>query len=109
MNFDEYQQASRITAINPNAETDLIYPTLGLASEAGEVADKIKKMIRDDDGQLTDARRAALSDELGDVLWYLAALASVMSLSFETIATENLAKLKSRAQRNQLHGTGDTR
>ena len=109
MNFDEYQQNSRKTALDLGPGLALIYPTLGLASEAGEVADKVKKMLRDEAGVLSDERRAKIGDELGDVLWYVAAVAHALNLSLEAIAQANLAKLKSRQKRDQIHGTGDER
>lgn len=109
MELSEYQAMSRATAVYPNAGDDLLYPTLGLCGEAGEVAEKIKKMIRDDDGVLTDERRAALSKELGDVLWYLAQIATEADLQLDTIAEANIEKLSSRQRRNVLQGSGDDR
>jgi len=109
MEFSEYQAMSRATAVYPNAGGDLLYPTLGLCGEAGEVAEKIKKMIRDDDGVLTDERRAALSKELGDVLWYLAQIATEADLELDAIAEANIEKLSSRQKRNVLQGSGDDR
>ena len=73
LTFDEYQQAARTTAQYPDMGKNFYYPTLGLAGEAGEVAEKIKKLMRDDKGALTPERREALKKELGDVLWYVAA------------------------------------
>jgi NTP pyrophosphatase (non-canonical NTP hydrolase) len=109
MLLSDYQSRSRATAVYPHAGDNLLYPTLGLCGEAGEVAEKIKKMIRDDDGILSDARREALSKELGDVLWYLAQLASEAQLDLDTIAEDNIAKLLSRRDRNVLQGSGDDR
>ena len=109
MDLGDYQQESRATAIYPGAGDNLLYPTLGLCGEAGEVAEKVKKMLRDDAGVLTDARRAALSAELGDVLWYLAQVATEAALDLDAIAEENLAKLASRAGRGLLTGDGDER
>jgi len=109
MDLADYQRDSRATAIYPGAGENLLYPTLGLCGEAGEVAEKVKKMIRDDAGELTDARRTALAAELGDVLWYLAQLATEAGLELDVIATENLAKLRSRAERSALAGDGDER
>ena len=105
----DYQQRSRATAVYPGAGDNLLYPTLGLCGEAGEVAEKVKKMIRDDGGVLTDARRVALAKELGDVLWYLAQLATEAGLDLSQIASENLAKLLSRQERGVLQGSGDER
>ncbi len=109
MDLSEYQSRSRATAVYPRAGDNLLYPTLGLCGEAGEVAEKIKKMVRDDDGVLTDDRRSALAKELGDVLWYLAQLASEADLNLAVIADANLAKLASRQRRNVLQGSGDDR
>jgi NTP pyrophosphatase (non-canonical NTP hydrolase) len=109
MLLSDYQSRSRATAVYPHAGDNLLYPTLGLCGEAGEVAEKIKKMVRDDDGILSDERRAALSKELGDVLWYLAQIATEADLDLETVAEENLSKLLSRRDRNVLSGSGDDR
>jgi len=109
MELSEYQARSRATAVYPQAGDNLLYPTLGLCGEAGEVAEKIKKMVRDDDGVLTDERRAALAKELGDVLWYLAQIATEADLELDTIAEANIEKLSSRQRRNALQGSGDDR
>jgi len=109
MRLSEYQARSRETAVYPGVGANLLYPTLGLCGEAGEVAEKIKKMIRDDAGQLSGERREALSKELGDVLWYLAQLATEADLDLGEIAQANLEKLQSRLQRNVLQGSGDDR
>ena len=108
MELAEYQQLSRRTAEYPRAAW-LSYPALGLAGEAGEVAEHVKKAIRDDGGEVSDARRAALAKELGDVLWYVAQLASELGLELEEIARENLDKLLSRQHRGVLSGSGDDR
>jgi NTP pyrophosphatase (non-canonical NTP hydrolase) len=109
MDLGEYQTRSRATAVYPGAGENLLYPTLGLCGEAGEVAEKIKKMIRDDDGVLTDDRRRALSKELGDVLWYLAQIATEADLDLSVVAAGNIEKLHSRQRRNVLQGSGDDR
>lgn len=109
MEFSEYQQLSRRTATYPRAGEDMTYPALGLCGEAGEVAEKVKKTLRDDGGVLSDDRRDALSRELGDVLWYLSQLATEAGLDLEEIAGENLAKLFSRQERGVLRGSGDDR
>ena len=87
----------------------MTYPALGLCGEAGEVAEKVKKTLRDDGGVLSDERREALSRELGDVLWYLSQLATEAGLDLEEIAAENLDKLLSRQERGVLRGSGDER
>ena len=109
MRFSEYQDRSRATAVYPNAGDNIVYPALGLCGEAGEAAEKVKKAIRDDGGTLTEERRAALAGELGDVLWYVAQLATEAGLDLEELAEANLEKLASRQRRSVLHGSGDTR
>ena len=108
MEFSDYQHFSRRTAEYPR-EAWLTYPALGLAGEAGEVAEHAKKAIRDDAGMITGERRDALAKELGDVLWYVAQLASELGLDLDTIAGENLEKLFSRQSRGVLSGNGDNR
>ena len=109
MLLSDYQSRSRATAVYPQLGDNLLYPTLGLCGEAGEVAEKIKKMVRDDDGVLSGERRAALSKELGDALWYLAQIATEADLDLDVIAGENISKLLSRRDRNVLSGSGDDR
>lgn len=108
MELSDYQRRSRRTAEYPR-EAWLAYPALGLAGEAGEVAEHAKKAIRDDAGGVTDERRAAIAAELGDVLWYAAQLASELGLELDAIAHENLEKLLSRQRRGVLSGSGDNR
>lgn len=108
MDLSEYQRQSRRTAKYPR-EAWLAYPALGLAGEAGEVAEHAKKAIRDDDGKVGEERRAAMSKELGDVLWYVAQLATELGLDLDEIAGQNLEKLLSRQQRGVLSGSGDER
>jgi NTP pyrophosphatase (non-canonical NTP hydrolase) len=109
MRLSDYQERSRATAVYPDAGSNLTYPALGLCGEAGEAAEKVKKAIRDDGGELTDERREALAGELGDVLWYVAQLATEAGLDLDQIAADNLAKLLSRQERNVLQGSGDAR
>ena len=108
MQLADYQRRSRATAQYPR-EAWLAYPALGLAGEAGEVAEHAKKAIRDDGATITDERRAAMAKELGDVLWYTAQLASELGLELDAIAQENLDKLLSRQRRGALSGSGDER
>jgi NTP pyrophosphatase (non-canonical NTP hydrolase) len=109
MKFKEYDDAAGVTAVYPNQGNNPIYPTLGLVGEAGEIAEKVKKMIRDDGGVLTEERRQTLIKELGDVLWYLSALSREIGSSLEEIAKTNIDKLYSRMNRDKLHGEGDNR
>jgi NTP pyrophosphatase (non-canonical NTP hydrolase) len=106
--LSEYQRLSRRTAEYPR-EQWLAYPALGLAGEAGEVAEHAKKAIRDDAGAVSGERRAAMAKELGDVLWYVAQLASELELDLNEIAAQNLEKLLSRQRRGVLSGSGDDR
>lgn len=109
MNFKEYQQHAADTALYPNVGQNYMYPALGLAGEAGEISNKVKKIERDFGGKITDEVRDVVKAELGDLLWYVAQLSSELGLDLETVATENLAKLKDRKDRGVLHGNGDTR
>lgn len=109
MTFEEYQNKSRKTAIYPNLGDNYIYPTLGLVGEAGEVAEKIKKVLRDKNGKVDKVTKLEIAKELGDVLWYLAQLSSELGLSLNSIASQNIKKLFSRKQRGKLKGSGDNR
>ena len=109
MELSDYQARSRATAVYPGAGENLVYPALGLGGEAGEVAEKVKKAIRDDGGVLTPERRDALAGELGDVLWYVAQVATEAGLDLGEVAAGNLAKLRSRQERAVLQGSGDSR
>ena len=109
MDFNEYQRRARTTAVYPDIGNNLWYPALGLAGEAGEVADKIKKIYRDDNGQVSADKMSALCAELGDTLWYISNIASELGLDLDTVARGNIAKLADRATRDKLHGSGDNR
>lgn len=109
MTFEEYQEASRRTAKYPNAGKNFVYPTLGLSGEAGEVAEKVKKILRDADGVVSDEARMAIKKELGDVLWYVSQLATEFGFSLEDVAKGNLEKLLSRLERDVISGSGDDR
>lgn len=108
MDLSEYQRLSRRTAEYPR-EAWLAYPALGLAGEAGEVAEHAKKAIRDDGGAVGEERKEAMAKELGDVLWYVAQLATELGLDLDAVAQQNLDKLLSRQQRGVLSGSGDER
>lgn len=109
MNFEEYQKKSRVTAKYPNAGNNFIYPTLGLAGESGEVAEKIKKVIRDKGGVVDEETKEMIKKELGDVLWYVSQIASELGLSLDNVAEHNIEKLYSRMERGKLNGSGDNR
>lgn len=99
MNFDEYQTEAGRTAHYPRRLSNLEYPTLGLAGEAGEVANVVKKIQRDFGGELTSEIRGRLLDELGDVLWYISACADELGLTLDEIAEFNVGKLARRHNR----------
>lgn len=99
MNFEEYQSDASVTALYPRRLQNLEYPTLGLAGEAGEVANIVKKIQRDHGGVITDETRAKLKDELGDVLWYISACADELGLTLNEIAEYNVQKLAKRHNR----------
>lgn len=111
MHIERYQTLADETAIYPGKDelTGLLYATLGLTNEAGEVAGKVKKALRDDAGVISLERREALVGELGDVLWYVAAVATELDVSLEEVAARNLLKLTSRKERGVLGGDGDNR
>jgi NTP pyrophosphatase (non-canonical NTP hydrolase) len=106
--FDTYQKTAKTTAVYPlafaHSITGAAYTVLGLVSEAGEVADQLKKCIRDDNSTWTISRRAKLYEELGDVLWYVAAIASEMDWDLSDVAHDNILKLLLRQQKGELHG-----
>jgi len=109
MDFNDYQTKSRKTARYPVIGHAVIYPTLGLANEAGEVAGKIKKVFRDKGGIIGETEREALKSELGDVLWYLAQTCTELEISLDEVAEHNIEKLYSRLERGKIGGEGDTR
>jgi NTP pyrophosphatase (non-canonical NTP hydrolase) len=106
MKLDEYQMRAESTAIYPT-EYAIVYPALGLTGEAGEVADKVKKIIRDAKSDLF--YKSDIAKELGDVLWYVAILARDLGYSLEEVAQMNLDKLEDRKNRDMLQGSGDNR
>lgn len=109
MELNEYQRAAKTTAVYTSEQQQLVCTVLGLNGEAGEVAEKIKKVIRDKNSVIGDDDRREIQKELGDVLWYLAVLADTLDLDLESVAAMNLEKLKSRYQRGAIHGQGDNR
>lgn len=108
MNFADYQGQAVKTAVYRD-EDRIIYPALGLLSEAGEVAGKIKKILRDKNGDFSVEDRWAIADEAGDVLWYIAALCADLGTPMELLAQRNLDKLNSRMARGVIQGSGDNR
>ena len=110
MEFNEYQKKALSTAVYPE-KYKIIYTAVGLGNEAGEVLGKIKKWMRGDDGegQMSEERRQAIKEELGDVLWYIAVLAHDLDLPLDEIAQKNVDKLQSRKERGTIRGDGDKR
>jgi len=104
MNFDDYQDRARAFAMYPE-EIELAYLTMGLVGEAGEVANKMKKVFRDG----KEISREDMKSELGDVMWYVANLAKVYDLPLSEVAESNIDKLQSRADRGKIQGEGDNR
>ena len=118
MNFKDYQEQSKATAIYPKLEypdesgnlcIGFIYPAMGLAGETGEVLEKCKKILRDDMGIPTKEKVVEIEKEIGDVLWYVAQICSEFQLDMGVCAEKNLAKLMSRKERGVLKGSGDNR
>ena len=107
--WQRYQQEATKTALHVNTDHPVVYPTLGLANEAGEVAGKIKKIFRDKKGKFTNEDLTALKYELGDVLWYLSQVCTALDLDLGDVAEANLKKLFSRKARGKLQGDGDKR
>lgn len=108
--FSEYDLVRAQYEVYPDAGNgNIYYPTLALCGETGEIAEKVKKIIRDEGGELTEHSRSEIVKELGDVLWYVSALARELGFSLETVARANIAKLEDRRVRGQLHGSGDNR
>ncbi len=107
--FQSYQRESRKTWNVIAMDSSIVYPTLGLVNEAGEVAGKIKKIFRDKGGQISEADRHALKHELGDVLWYLTQICTELDLTLAEVASANVEKLFSRLERGQIQGDGDNR
>lgn len=110
MTFDEYQKKALTTVISSESEfRDLLHWVLGINGEAGEIAEKVKKIIRDKKGEVSKEDKAELAKEIGDVLWYLAVFAHHLGVSLDKVAEQNLDKLQSRKARGVLQGSGDNR
>ena len=108
-NFNAYQRQSRKTWNLVHTDHPIVYPTLGLVNEAGELAGKVKKIFRDKGGVISDEDRQALKYELGDVLWYMAQIATELDLDLQEVAQANIEKLFSRLERGMIKGEGDYR
>ena len=119
MNFNEYQEkASKFdtfsyeTFIKEGAKVNhlgMLEKVLGLAGESGEACDKIKKLIRDNNGEVSEEKKKELVKELGDILWYLAMVSKYLGMEFSKVAEMNIEKLQDRFERNKIHGSGDNR
>ena len=113
MNLNEYQMAAKVsdrfTEVNNLMSPGMMEKVLGLTGEAGEVADKVKKVIRDDEGKISEEKKEQIAKELGDVLWYVASIARYLGYSLEDVAKMNIEKLQSRMERGVLSGSGDDR
>ncbi|MFH0879572.1 MAG: nucleoside triphosphate pyrophosphohydrolase family protein [Lentisphaerota bacterium] len=110
MDFKTYQAGAMKTAVYPDSgKGNWTYPALGLAGETGEICEKLKKAIRDDGGKVNPERKQAIAKELGDVLWYVAALCTELGFDMQEVAAGNLKKLSDRQVANKLHGDGDNR
>ena len=106
--LDMYQKVALTTAIYPR-EQAIIYPTLGLTGEAGEVANKVKKIIRDGSDSKDEKLVSEIKAEIGDCLWYIAVLADDFNIKLSDIASANIEKLALRQKKNTIHGSGDDR
>jgi NTP pyrophosphatase (non-canonical NTP hydrolase) len=114
MTFNEYQKQAMKTDYNLDGDRSIqsiafIEHVLGLVGESGEFADKVKKIYRNNQKEMSEAERIELLKELGDVLWYVSSLASYMDAELETVADKNLKKLADRAKRNVIASKGDNR
>ena len=111
MTFNNYQTNASRTAFYPRKfkNQGLYYTSLGLVGEAGEIANKVKKIMRDSDGKLEKQAKADIFDELGDVLWYCATLADELGVNLKDVARCNLIKLQDRMNRGKIKGSGDKR
>ena len=114
MTFDEYQKLAKKTNLTPGDGSRVLSisfmdKVLGLVGESGEIAEKVKKILRDKEGRLSQADKQELVKELGDVLWYVALVADNLGASFDDVATKNIDKLAARSKGGKLGGSGDNR
>lgn len=119
MNFKEYQKKAQ--KFDTSSYEDflregkklndfrILEKILGLMGETGEVCEKLKKIIRDDGGDMSESKKQEIMKEMGDVLWYMAMVAKYLQIDFEDIAKKNIEKLQDRLDRNKIHGSGDER
>jgi NTP pyrophosphatase (non-canonical NTP hydrolase) len=108
MEIVEYQERAIATAVY-GAGNAIIYPTLGLCGEAGEVSEKVKKILRDSSGEFSNEKKLEIAKEIGDVIWYCNALARDIGYDLEAVMNMNLQKLESRRNRGVISGSGDNR
>jgi NTP pyrophosphatase (non-canonical NTP hydrolase) len=106
MDFETYQEIAATTAVYKDK---VVYPTIGLAGEVGEVSEKVKKVLRDSGGVFSEEKKIEIAKELGDVLWYVSAIATDLDLYLVDIAQTNIDKLLSRKERGVISGSGDNR
>src|SRR5437762_9475646 len=99
MTLEEYQKLAHKTALPVKIEGSLTYPVLGLAGEIGELINKFKKIYRDDNGAVTEKKKAEILEELGDVLWYVSEIAGAFGASLEDVAKTNIEKLAARMEK----------
>ncbi|HEX7368247.1 MAG TPA: nucleoside triphosphate pyrophosphohydrolase family protein [Candidatus Saccharimonadales bacterium] len=111
MTLDEYQRKAMATAVDTSGDfvETFMHRVLGLVGESGEVAEKVKKIVRDKHAKIDETDEKEIVKELGDVLWYLAALADYLGVSLQEVADINIGKLASRKVRGKIHGAGDNR
>jgi NTP pyrophosphatase (non-canonical NTP hydrolase) len=109
MTLDEYQKLAIRTGRPPGSKDELYHLALGLVGETGEIAEKLKKLIRDKDSDESQLDIDDMAKELGDVLWYVAGLADYFKLSLDAVGDKNIAKLADRAKRGKIKGSGDNR
>lgn len=107
--MNEYQKEAWKTAVYPNKKNNIYYPAMGVGGEAGEVLNKVQKIMRDHEGKINEEKKQELIQELGDLLWYAAAMATELNINMGDIAQNNLKKLSSRAIRDKIKGSGDNR
>lgn len=109
MDFQAYQKKAKTKAVYPTLGAGVVYPTLGMMGEAGEVAEKVKKLFRDENGACSPEHKEEITKELGDVLWYMSQIATELDINLQEVAEKNIAKIESRHERGVTKGSGDNR